>query len=1107
MHRNQILFPQELYDKHLSLIQNVHFTRREIDVIACLLNARGTSKIALLLSIDPRTVETHIRNIMFKLERNSREDIIDFVEASDKHLLLRKYYSLLRINLLFEKSLKDLSKLNYENKLTCYLINSKAKTPLFNLLKSHMELVGINVAKAAKKKERNFVTCILSHALTKEELIGILKKSGQNSKKTVILLQEKTNQIGTLEKIKGIEIIDFTKNENYYFSFFTLLQKIIPNLKLDESISDFKDKYKKLHPIYETSPPTDPNKTSRNQDKYKLKGKIQPILWLSSGIVFIGLLLFYWNQRPETPSFRSDLVIPSNSVLLHRPDLINQINDNFKKQGGIQTVALVGPGGAGKTTLARQFADHQKDSVIWEANAETIESLRSSFEKLAKLLAKNEYDHKVLKSIQDIKDAEEREKQIIPFVKEHLKASSSWFLILDNVERFLDIKKYFPQDSQTWGNGKVIITTRNSNILHNSYLDCSVYVEELSPSEKLSLFSQIMTHGGTSSQSMHQLQDSIEFLENIPPFPLDISIAAYYLKATGVSHKTYLDNLFQNKKEFEIIQENLLKESGEYIKTRSGIITLALQHIINAHDDFKDLLLLICLLDSQNIHRDLLETYKKSVVVDNFIHHLKKYSLIIDNSPGSASTSLSMHRSTQAISFTYLVKQLDLYHDIKRMNFISYLLSDYVGKIIDQEDFYKIEAFLNHCKFFMKHSDILSDHAKVLVSVKLAGLYFYRGDYPSAESLLKRVFLILGDDDHKNFNELGEANHLLGMIYRETGKHQFSKEYLEKSLSIYRKYNSKNYAEVAKVLGNLGYLYRDLGDFKRARNLLDDSIKMYKTYASKNSLKIAHLLVFQGVVYRELGEYEKARKILEESLSLCNTKLPKDHFMRVWPLVFLGSVYRELGFYEEGRILIEKGLEICQKWLPKNHINLAGTFVYLADVYNQLGKYHEAKELIESGLAIYVEQVPDHPIYLAWASSHLGTTLTKLQNFEEAEKYLARALHGFKAHYKEDSTEIAWIYFEMGRLFFDKKSYEDAEKYTNLALAIYKKQNYPKIVESLELIGDIYLDKSKIDIPQNDFIKKSRDYYKEALAYHSLYYSEKSPHRDRLIYKLNQSKH
>jgi DNA-binding NarL/FixJ family response regulator len=70
---------QDLNSNHLGAIKGKRFTRRETDVIACLMCGRAAT-IPSLLSISSRTVEAHVRNIMLKLECNSREGIVNFVE-------------------------------------------------------------------------------------------------------------------------------------------------------------------------------------------------------------------------------------------------------------------------------------------------------------------------------------------------------------------------------------------------------------------------------------------------------------------------------------------------------------------------------------------------------------------------------------------------------------------------------------------------------------------------------------------------------------------------------------------------------------------------------------------------------------------------------------------------------------------------------------------------------------------------------------------------------------------------------------------------------------------------------------------------------------------
>jgi len=139
----------------------------------------------------------------------------------------------------------------------------------------------------------------------------------------------------------------------------------------------------------------------------------------------------YHDNKMQKDTIRSDLVIPTESVFLNRLELMAQIEDRFKGQSGIQTIALVGPGGSGKTTLARQYVHPQKANVLWEINAETHESLKGAFENLAEALAKTKEGKKIFRELQEIKDTLARENKIIQFVKEHLKIYSNWLLIFD----------------------------------------------------------------------------------------------------------------------------------------------------------------------------------------------------------------------------------------------------------------------------------------------------------------------------------------------------------------------------------------------------------------------------------------------------------------------------------------------------------------------------------------------------------------------------------------------------------------------------------------------------------------------------------------------------
>ncbi len=141
---------------------------------------------------------------------------------------------------------------------------------------------------------------------------------------------------------------------------------------------------------------------------------------------------------------------------------------------------------------------------------------------------------------------------------------------------------------------KSFITTRDIHIQNNNLVNYTIKVDEIRcREEKLSLFTKIMNY---SDRDLYLQKESGKFLEEIPPFPLDVSIAAYYLKATKISYRNYLENLDKYNKYFVGLQENLLRSAGDYVKTRYNIISISLNHIININKDFKKIFI-ICELD------------------------------------------------------------------------------------------------------------------------------------------------------------------------------------------------------------------------------------------------------------------------------------------------------------------------------------------------------------------------------------------------------------------------------------------------------------------------------------------------------------------------------
>src|SRR4051812_23407315 len=111
MNKGSNSFSNSSHPNHLVVINETPFTSRELDILACLVNGRRVKMIAAFLSIAPKTVETHIRNIMLKLDCNSQESIINFIEKSDKLAQIKTHYISILTADLFTRSLKEVTQL------------------------------------------------------------------------------------------------------------------------------------------------------------------------------------------------------------------------------------------------------------------------------------------------------------------------------------------------------------------------------------------------------------------------------------------------------------------------------------------------------------------------------------------------------------------------------------------------------------------------------------------------------------------------------------------------------------------------------------------------------------------------------------------------------------------------------------------------------------------------------------------------------------------------------------------------------------------------------------------------------------------------------------
>ncbi|WP_032113943.1 tetratricopeptide repeat protein [Candidatus Paracaedibacter symbiosus] len=1194
MQENKIIPTHELYYEHLTQINGIDFTHRKIDIIACFINSKRPNEIAHFLSISKKTVSTYTNQITDKCGASTREQVVDFVKRSDKFNFIKdKYLPNLLIRVKFEEQLRKISQLIRGETAFCYETNRQTQKDIgyfVNQIKNHLNQAGISVRSRTtegykplgevmpnlKDKNRDYSIYIFPKNLIgsfKQEvnidnLTRLILRTNSHSGEVIFFPEDK--EIILKEKQHAQQIL-FLEKENYYFSILEILQKIYPQINVNLYVEELKEIFRK------TSFPEENSSHKFNKNILEsifishLLKKRNNRLWIL-GTFGLSLCFLSWiflnvnghttkktdqnSKVQEQHSIRSDLPLPLEANLLIRSQILAKIEEKLRAPQGVQTISLlgiVGIGGSGKTTIVRQFGRSQKLPLVWEINATTKDSLISSFKDLAYRLAKTREQKNELSFIYTIKNSQEMEKQLFYFVKERLKGMSNWLLIYDNVETLTSIKDYFPHDPTVWGSGKVIFTTRDSNIKNNIYLTSEHIIEMkgLNKPEILMLFSKILFNCESEKLSKKEQEEALNFLQNIPPFPLDMVTAAHYLKQTGISYAKYLEHLHKNTEDFISTQKNFLEDSGEYVKTRYGIITLSLQHIMEVHKDFGELLLFISLLDSQNIPQDLLSILKNDVIVERFIYHLKKYSLINFESSETPEfiACISLHRSTQEIIFTYLVKILDLKKNNFLINRIAGKFENYLSYIIDIEDYLRMRLTVSHCEKFLSNNYFLTSLIKEKITAESGCLYYYLSNYGKAQQILENSLITLNQYKNKDYLGLVRLLSHLGYIYREHGHFEKAATVLEQSITIYKKHLSKNHIGFAHSLAYLGLIYRNLNRYEKAKILLTHSLDMYKKYFPKNYRGIARVLAYLGMLYRDIGVYEEARSFFDQSISIYQIYLPNNYADKAWTLLQLGNVYKSQGHYEKARIILEEAQTIYSEYFSEAHSEMPWVLSRLGIVYTELAYYDKAKNLLERALSLHqAHHQPDNPVAIAYTLTGLGIFYIELANYDKAKDYLEKAREIYMHQLGADSTGNAWVLLHLGiiekelsnykkaNIFLEKslsiyhKIYgEDhietayvlkalgqvytlegevgkAEKLINKALRIFQQHNHPKRFSALESLAELYLKKAvkiKEDVEQSqNFKNHAIELLKQALAIVKTDFPINSPHIVRLESKI-----
>lgn len=983
------------------LINGIKFTGREVEIMSCIISGKSSKSISGLLNISPHTVNTHLRNIMLKLECSSKDHIIKFIESSNHYFTIRDKYLQLNLKRGFYKLLKDISNKITVRKLKCEIhVLENLETNIFNNVVADLALSGINTKLVFESAFSFDALSDCFHIIYNSENENIVELSTENSSVSIKQIEKNC-----------IELCNINP-KNYYQIILKCINEICKDSNITKLIDGFNesDVAKRDIEIFSNK------KTSQGSKKIGIRDFRKHLSIIAISVIFCCLTAYYsFNNFSDVISNYSVL---NGKTLLPRKNLIVELDKTFKNQDGIKFAILAGLGGAGKTTIAKLYLKLQNSKIAWEINSETQDSALKSFIDLSNTLAKTEEQRKDLSYVKAIQNYEEKQTQLIRFVFSMLKETKNWSLLFDNVEDWNTIKDFLPLDCNTCGNGKVVITTRNETLTNVAYfpVSCLIKVNNLDVQEKNDLFCNILYEG--NKESSNKKLDEIEiFLKNIPAMPLDISAAAYYIKNLQISFKDYLNMTKKISRDFEDEKSRLLRENVSYSSTRYSIITSTFANFLKENPKIKDLLLFVCLIDSQNISKNYLRDCEDSLNVDNFIYNLRKNSLICGDE-----NQFSIHKVTQEIGLNYVMSTLS---DAEK--------EKYFGKVVSvMTQYTKIRLSANQAE-----AAIMMPHLQAMIK-NIENSNLAKKDEYATKLLLSLFYVFDAIKPKKIATEIGEK------ILRTNKVNKYI-----------------NDRDIAVLLAQLSYNYLYLGEVEKSKNAINECLKICDNVPNLLGIK-AISLAYLGGLYSSFGNFSIGKPLLKKARKL----IPQ--IEKPWNILAKMIICSQYSMCFSDFYINKKEVEEVINFLsntlaftgvPNLSNNSYDEVPFLAPnlmtrlvvIYNRLGKYDEA---IKIGEKIHL----DNQKWLDTGTGSLirnvnfdieyGYSLLRKNKLVEAYQALTNSIN--TKLQLEDNTHLvnafnyrAEIQIRLGKF---KEAYDDCKESIKMTYGIPEQRNIAKLL-------------------------------------------------------------
>lgn len=290
--------------------------------------------------------------------------------------------------------------------------------------------------------------------------------------------------------------------------------------------------------------------------------------------------------------------------------------------------------------------------------------------------------------------------------------------------------------------------------------------------------------------------------------------------------------------------------------------------------------------------------------------------------------------------------------------------------------------------------------------------------------------------EQNDFEEgIAESKKNLGFCYWKLNDFSIASDYLNSSLSIYKKYNDE--LNISKVHNYLGLMEWRLGNHKNALELLNKSLEYRIKAGDEKGISVTQNNIANVLI--NMGDYSSALQYYFDALKYSEKENNKFFISNIYNNI--GLVYQKLNNLDESLEFQTKSFEMSKE--INDLQGIANAEMNIGIVYYQKKEFLKSLEYFNSALSRYVKL--NDLFGQANCYNNLGSVYESLIDYDKAmmnffDAYVIRKRI-------DDKFGISSSLLNIGDLYFKKNEYKESIKFVQEALDI-SIENESKINEN-----------------------------------------------------------